>query len=118
MDCLEVEERHNSLVELSQPLPFSLEVRGGPPMSHLTSLNQVHGKGCMYVHHDSLTMYLYFLTIHVQGISPRGGTLSYILHGLLGAISSDKYGHSLGGFWEMVPYSGCAQLTPHIIHLL
>ena len=75
MAFLKDEERHKSLEELSQPLPFSLGVRGGPSMSHLTSLNQVHGKDCIYVHHVSFTMYFYFLTIHVQGIAPRGGTL-------------------------------------------
>ena len=62
MDCLEVEERHKSLVELSKPPPFSLEVRGGPSMSCLTSLNHVHGKDFIYVHHDSFTKYFHFLT--------------------------------------------------------
>ena len=65
MDYLEDEERHESLVELSQPLPLSLGVRGGPSMSHLTILNQLHGKGFIYVHQDSLTMYLNLLNMHV-----------------------------------------------------
>ena len=48
----------------------------------------------------------------------KGGTLFFRLHDLLGAISSDEDGHSLGYFGEMMSYSGCAQLAPHIIHIL
>ena len=106
------------MVELSQSLPFSLGMRGGPSMRHFNSLMKVHAKSCISMYYDSLTMYLYLFSIHVHAISPRGGTLSYRLHGLLGAISSDEDGHSLIDFVEMVRYSGYAQLTPHIIHLL
>ena len=118
MDFLKMEERHNSLEELSQPLPFSLRMRGSPSMRYFTILFKVNGKGCVYVHHDSLTIYFYSLAIHVQVISLRGGTLSYSLHGLPGAISNDEDGHSLGDMGEMISYSGCAQFSPHIIHLL
>ena len=65
MDYLEEEERHESLVELSQSLPLSLGVSGVPSMCHPTSLNQVHGKDCIFLHPDSFTMYFHFLTIHV-----------------------------------------------------
>ena len=118
MNCLEDEERHNSLEELSQPLPFSLGVRGGPSMSHLTSLNQVHGKDFIFVHHDSFSMYLHFLTIHVQGIAPRGGTLSSRLHDLLEAISSIDDGHFVVDLGEMISYAWYSQFSPYTIHLL
>ena len=82
-------------------------------MSHLTSLNQLHGKDCIYIHHDSFAMYLNFLSIHVQGIAPRGGTLSSRLHSLLEATSSIDDGHSLGDLWEMISYAGYAQFSPY-----
>ena len=80
--CLEIEERHNYLAELSQPLPFSLGMKGGISMSHFTSLLKVHGKDCVFVHNDPLTDYLYFLAIHVQFIAPKGGTLTldFLVH--------------------------------------
>ena len=87
-------------------------------MSHLTSLNQVHGKDCIFVHHDLFIMYSNFLTIHVQGIAPRGGTLFSRLKGLLEAIRIIDNGHSLGYHGEMIPYAGYAQFSPYIIHLL
>ena len=95
IDHLLVEEEHSSWEKLSLPPPYSLGVRGSSSMSYLTSLNQVYGKDCISKHHDIFTIYLHFLTTHVQGIAPRRGTLSYSLHGLLGAISSDEDGNSL-----------------------
>ena len=95
---LEGEEKHNSWEELSSPPPYSLGVRGGSSMSYLTSLNQVYGKDFIFEHHDIFTIYLHFLNTHVEGIYPREGTLSYWLHGLLGAMSNDDVGHSLRDF--------------------
>ena len=118
MDYLEDEERNDSLVGLSHQLPSSLGVRGGPSMRHFNSLMKVHAKSCISMYYDSLTMYLYSISIHVHVIAPRGGTLSYSLHGLLWAIISDEDGHSLEYIGEMISYSGCAQFSPHIIHIL
>ena len=87
-------------------------------MSHLTIFNQVHGKDCIYVHHDSFTMYFHFLIIHVQDIYPTGGTISSRLHGLLEAIDNDYDGHSLGDLGEMISYAWYAQFAPYTIHLL
>ena len=87
-------------------------------MSYLTRLNQVYGKDCISKHHDILTIYLHFLTTHMQGIAPREGTLSYWLHELFEIMSSDDVDHSLGYFLEMMYSSWCASLTPNIIHLL
>ena len=87
-------------------------------MSHFTSLPKVNGKDCVFVHNDPLIEYLYFLSIHLQFIAPKGGTLFYIILGPFGSISSDEDIHSQGDFGEMIYYLGCAQLTPHIIHLL
>ena len=115
---LEGEEKHNSWEELSSPPPYSLGVRGSSSMSYLTSVNQVSGKDFIYDHHDIFTMYLHFLTTHVQGISLRGGTLSYWLHGLLRAMRNDDVDNSLEDFGEMMYYSWCASLTPTIIHFL
>ena len=75
-------------------------------MSYLTSFNQVYGKYCISEHHDIFTIYLHFLNTHVQGIAPRGGTLSYLLHGLLGAMNNDDVDHSLEYFGEMMYSSG------------
>ena len=55
MDYLEIEERHNSLEELSQPLPFSFGMRGGPYTSHFTNLLKAYGKDFVSMHNNSLT---------------------------------------------------------------
>ena len=104
IDHFLVEEGHSSWKYLSLPSPYSLGVRGSSSMSYLNDLNQVYGKNCISEHHNVPTICFYFINTHVQSFSPRWGTLSYILHGLLGAISSDEDGHSLGGFGDMVAY--------------
>ena len=118
MGCLEIGERHKSLEDISQPLPFPLGMRRGPYMGHFTSLLKEHGKDCIFVHNDPLTECLYSFSIDVQFISLKGGTLLFRLHDLLGATISDGDGYSLGYFGEMISYSGCTQLAPHIIHLI
>ena len=87
-------------------------------MSYLTDSNQLCGKDCISEHHDIFTIYFYFLTTHVEGIAPRGGTLSYFLHGLLGVMSNGDVDHSLEDFGKMMCSSWCDSLTPTIIHLL
>ena len=102
MDYFLVEEEHSSWEELSLPPPYSLGVRGSSSMSYLTNLNQVYGKNCIFEHHNVSTICLYLLNTHVQGLSPRGGTFSYGLHGPLWAMSNADVGHYLGDLGEMM----------------
>ena len=102
IDYLLVEEEHSSWEELSLPPPYSLGVRGSSSMSYITDLNQEYGNTFIYKHHDVSTICLYFLNTHVQGFAPRGGTFSYGLHGLLGAMSNGDVEHSLKYFGDML----------------
>ena len=77
MDHVEMEEIHNSLKELSQPPLSSLGMRGDLSMSHSISVIKVYGKDHVFMHNDLLDEYLHSFTIHVQAISPSGGTLHY-----------------------------------------
>ena len=63
MDWMEMEERHDSLEELTQPLIFSLRRRGDSSMSHSICMSRTYGKGddCL---HDYL-LDVCFLTIYV-----------------------------------------------------
>ena len=54
----------------------------------------------------------------MHGIAPRGGTLSYLPHGLLGAMRNGDVDHSLEDFGEMMYSSWCDSLTPTIIYLI
>ena len=65
MDHMELEEIHNSLMELSQPLLSSLGIRGDLSMDHSTSMIEAYGKDRVFIHNDLFDEYFHSLTIHV-----------------------------------------------------
>ena len=117
MDHVEMEETHNSLMELSQPPLSSWGTRGDLSMSHSIYVSRVYGKDLVFMHNDLYDEYLHPFTIHVQAIVRRGSILPYKLHGQLWAIKYVEHGHSLGGYREMIYHSGCAPKAPNISHL-
>ena len=118
MDHVEMEEIHNSFMELSQPPLSSLGMRGDISMSHSIIVIKGYGKDNVFMHDDLLDKYFHSFTIHVQAIAPSERNLPYKLHGQLGVIKNVDHGHSLGKFWEMKYHSGCTPLAPNITHLL
>ena len=62
MDRVDMDERHNSLMDLSQPPLSSLGMSGGLSMIHSISVRKVYGKDIVCLHND---LYMHPLTIHV-----------------------------------------------------
>ena len=65
MDHVEMEEIHNSLMELSQPPLSSWGMRGDLSMSHSICVSKAYGKDYVFMHNDLLNEYLHSFTIHV-----------------------------------------------------
>ena len=70
MDNVEMEEIHNSLMELSQPPLSSLGMRGYLSMIHSIGVRNVYGKDHVFMHNDLHDEYFHSFTIHVQAIFP------------------------------------------------
>ena len=93
---------------MSQPLPYSLEVRVTFWLSHFSSRSQVHDGGC------TISLYvLYLFSLYEEHIVRRRITPYFILyHDVLEAICSIEIGYLIGGLWGKPHDFWCAPLTP------
>ena len=99
---------------MSQPLPYSLEVRENFQLSHFSSRSQVHGGECIIPHYV-----LYFFTLYEQHVVPRRIIPSCILYDdVLEAICSIEIGYLIGGLWGKPHDCWCAPLTPFCTFML
>lgn len=93
---------------LSQPLPYSFEVRENFQLSHFSSMKKLHGRGCIFMIHD-----LYSFIFYELHIVPRRVFPSFILYcDVLEAICSIYVSHSICGLWRMPHDFWCAPLAP------
>ena len=70
-------------------------------MSYLTDVKQVYGGTCISEYYDVSPICFYFSNTHLQGFSPRGGTICDGFHGPLKAMNYVDAGHSLEDLGEL-----------------
>ena len=96
--CLMYEDEINHLARLFQSFSLLIKRWEGSRMDLFTNLSTIYGKDYVLMLIDKLTIYVHFLTIHLQHMASQESRPLFGFHGPIETTLSDRNDHFMEEF--------------------